>query len=94
MQTLALHFDFSGEPQAPNIDMSCFRHDLAIRLERALQTSGGGRWKGGRYARGVVTIFLEVPDATSALQRISVLLADQGLTDRLTVSTDGPHRFV
>ena len=71
--------------------MSQFRHDLAMSLEEVLRGSQNGRWLGGRYARGVVTIFLEVPDKHSAMQRIEGLLAQKGLAKRLTVGTGHPH---
>ena len=93
MQALALHFDFSRHPLPGDPDMARFRHDLAVSLEKVLRGSGNGRWRGGRYARGVVTIFLEVPDVPAAMQQINVLLARKGLTDRLTIGTDGPHCF-
>jgi hypothetical protein len=85
MQTLALHFDFSKDPLPDDPDMSRFRHDLSRSLEAALKTSGSGRWRGGRYARGVVTIFIEVPDAQLAIGRVQAVLASRGLVDRLTI---------
>jgi len=93
MQPLALHFDFSQHPLPGDPDMSRFRHDLAVHLEKALGGPENGRWRGGRYARGVVTIFLEVPDVPCAMRRINDLLARKGLADRLTIGTGGPHRF-
>jgi len=94
MQPLALHFDFSRDPLPGDPDMSRFRHDLAASLEKALGGSKNGRWRGGRYARGVVTIFLEVPDVPAAMRRIGDVLAQKGLADRLTIGTDDPHRYV
>ena len=93
MQTLALHFDFSQHPLPGDPDMSRFRHDLAVSLEKALRGSKKGRWRGGRYARGVVTIFLEVHDVTAAMQQIGDLLARKGVADRVTIGTGGPNRF-
>ena len=89
MQPLALHFDFSQQPLPGDPDMSRFRHDLAVNLEKALGGPENGRWRGGRYARGVVTIFLEVPDIPFAMQRINDLLVRKGLADRLTIGTGG-----
>jgi hypothetical protein len=86
MKTLALHFDFSTNPSPGDPDMSLFRHDLSRSLETVLKASGGGRWRGGRYARGVVTIFLEVPDPRSAMDQVRAVLAPRGLLDRLTVA--------
>jgi hypothetical protein len=85
MQTLALHFDFSTDPPADDPDMSRFRHDLSRTLEKALKESGSGRWRGGRYARGVVTIFIEVSDIQSAIGQVHAVLASRGLADRLTI---------
>jgi len=93
MQTLALHFDFSEHPLPGDPDMSGFRHDLALSLEKVLGRTGTGRWRGGRYARGVVTIFLEVPDVPAAMQQIGGLLASKGLADRVTIGTGIPHPF-
>ena len=92
MQPLALHFDFSRQPLPGDPDMARFRHDLAVSLEKVLKGSANGRWRGGRYARGVVTIFLEVNDADAAIRQIGDLLAGEGLTDRLTIGTGAPYR--
>ncbi len=90
METLALHFDFSKNPPPGDPDMSRFRHDLSRSLETALKTSGGaGRWRGGRYARGVVTIFLEVPDAQCALNQVRSVLDSRGLSGRMTFGGSG-----
>lgn len=86
MKPLALHFDFSTDPSPGDPDMSLFRHDLSRSLETVLKASGGGRWRGGRYARGVVTIFLEVPDLRLAMDQMRAVLAPRGLLDRLTVT--------
>jgi hypothetical protein len=86
MKTLALHFDFSKNPSPRDPDMSLFRHDLSRSLETVLKASGGGRWRGGRYARGVVTIFLEVPDPRSALDQVRSVLGPRGLLDKMTVT--------
>ena len=94
MQALTLHFDFSRHPLPGDPDMSRFRHDLAISLEKALRGAKNGRWRGGRCACGLVTIFLEVHDVNAAMQQIGDLLARKGLADRLTIGTDGPHRFL
>jgi hypothetical protein len=88
MKTLALHFDFSSHPLPGDPDMSRFRHDLSRRLETALNASGNGRWRGGRYARGVVTIFLEVSDPRSALEQVRSVLAPSGLLENLTVTPE------
>ena len=93
MQPLALHFDFSQHPLPGDPDMSRFRHDLAVNLQKALGGPENGRWRGGRYARRVVTIFLEVSDLPSAMRRINGLLTGKGLADRLTIDTGGAHRF-
>ncbi len=85
MQTLTLHFDFSTDPPPDDPDMSRFRHDLSRSLETVLKASGSGRWRGGRYARGVVTIFIEVPDAQLAIGQVHAMLASRGLADRLTI---------
>lgn len=87
METLALHFDFSAHPPLPgDRDMTRFRHDLSRCLEAALNATGTGRWRGGRYARGVVTIFLEVPDPPSAIEQVRSVLAPRGLLEKLTVT--------
>jgi hypothetical protein len=85
METLTLHFDFSKDRCTGDPDMSRFRHELSISLEKALGDRKNGRWRGGRYARGVVTLFLEVPDARAALERIAHVLDARGLTRRLTI---------
>ena len=85
METLTLHFDFSKDRCNGDPDMSRFRQELSISLEKALGDRRNGRWRGGRYARGVVTLFLEVPDARAALKRIGDVLDARGLTRRLTV---------
>ena len=85
METLTLHFDFSKDRCAGDPDMSRFRHELSISLEKALGDRKNGRWRGGRYARGVVTLFLEVHDARAALKRIGDVLDAKGLTHRLTI---------
>lgn len=87
MEMLALHFDFSKDPQPGDPDMSRFRYDLSRILETALKTSGDGRWRGGRYSRGKVTLFIEVPDARNALHQVHAVLASRGLTGRMTVGT-------
>jgi hypothetical protein len=89
MQTLALHFDFSTDPPSDDPDMSRFRHDLSRSLKAALKAWGSGRWRGGRYARGVVTIFIEVSDAQLAMGRLHAMLASRGLADRLTIGGGG-----
>jgi hypothetical protein len=88
MQTLALHFDFSEDPPADDPGMSRFRQDLSRSLETVLKRSGAGRWRGGRYARGVVTLFIEVPDAHLAIGQVHAVLALHGLADRLTISAN------
>ena len=85
METLILHFDFSKDPQPEDPDMSRFRYDLSRSLETALKASGSGRWRGGRYARGVVTLFIEVSDAQLAIGQVHAVLAARGLADRLTI---------
>ena len=85
MQTLALHFDFSTDPPPDDPGMSRFRRDLSRCLEAVLRRSGTGRWRGGRYARGVVTLFIEVPDAQSAMGQVNQVLASRGLADKLTI---------
>ena len=87
METLALHFDFTKDPLPDDPDMTGFRQELSRSLETALKAFGAGRWRGGRYARGVVTIFLEVPDARSALIRVRSVLASRGLVERMTIGT-------
>jgi hypothetical protein len=89
MQTLALHFDFSTNPPSDDPDMSRFRHDLSRSLEKALKRSGSGRWRGGRYARGMVTIFIEVPDVQLAIGQVHTVLASSDLADRLTIEGGG-----
>ncbi len=91
MPALTLHFDFSRHPLDGDPDMSGFRHELAVGLESVLRRSGNGRWRGGRYSRGVVTIFLEVADVATAMRGIDALLAEKGLLDRLTVRTGSSH---
>ncbi len=88
METLALHFDFSKDPPPDDPDMSRFRHDLSRNLEAVLKTSGAGRWRGGRYARGVVTIFIEVPDVRSAIGQVRAMLDSSGLAERMTIGGD------
>lgn len=85
MQTLALYFNFSSDPPSDDPDMSRFRQDLSRSLENALKASGTGRWRGGRFARGVVTIFIEVSDARLAMGPLHTVLASRGLADRVTV---------
>jgi hypothetical protein len=87
MQTLALHFDFSKDPPADDPGMSRFRQDLSRTLEAALKRSGDARWRGGRYARGVVTLFIEVSDAHLAIGQVHAVLASRGLIDRLTIGS-------
>ena len=87
MQTLALHFDFSKDPPPGDPDMSRFRQDLSRSLETALKRAGAGRWRGGRYARGVVTLFIEVPDAQMAMGQVQAVLAARGLADKLTIGS-------
>lgn len=89
METLALHFDFSTDPPPDDPDLSRFRHDLSRSLETALKASGAGRWRGGRYARGVVTLFMEVPDAPSALTHVHAVVDSTGLADRMTIGNGG-----
>ena len=89
METLTLNFDFSEDPLPDDPDMSRFRYHLSRSLEAALKTSGCGRWRGGRYARGVVTIFIEVPDAQLAIVQVRAVLAARGLADRLTIGCGG-----
>ena len=88
MQTLALPFDFSKDPPPDDPDMSRFRHELSRTLETTLKASGAGRWRGGRYARGVVTLFIEVPDAQLAIGAVHTALAIRGLAGRLTIDGD------
>jgi hypothetical protein len=88
MPTLALHFDFSTDPLPGDPDMSRFRYELSRSLEVALKPSGSGRWRGGRYARGVVTLFIDVHDAPSAIGEIQAIMASRGLADRLTIGGD------
>ncbi len=85
METLILHFDFSKDPQPDDPDMSRFRYDLSRSLETTLKASGSGRWRGGRYSRGVVTLFIEVPDARRALRQVHAVLVSRGLTRRMTI---------
>ena len=85
METLILHFDFSKDPQPDDPDMSRFRYDLSRSLETTLKASGAGRWRGGRYARGVVTLFIEVSNAQLAMGQLHPLLAARGLADRLSI---------
>jgi hypothetical protein len=85
MQTVALHFDFSKDPLPDDPDMSRFRQDLSRSLETALKATGAGRWRGGRYARGVVTLFIEVPDVQLAIGQVHAVLASRGLADRMTI---------
>jgi len=92
METLTLHFDFSKDRHTGDPDMSRFRQELSISLEKALGDRKNGRWRGGRYARGVVTLFLEVPDARAALKRIGDVLDARGLTRRLTVERGSFNR--
>jgi hypothetical protein len=89
MQTLALHFDFSKGPPPDDPDMSRFRQELSSSLEAVLKRSGAGRWRGGRYARGVVTLFIEVPDAQLAVGQVHKVLASRGLADKLTIGSGG-----
>ena len=87
METLALHFDFSKDPPTDDPGMSRFRQELSRSLEAALKRSGTGRWRGGRYARGVVTLFIEVPDAQLAMGQLHTVLASHGLADKLTIGS-------
>ena len=93
METLALHFDFAGHPPIGDADLSQFRRKLSRSLEQALRTSGTGRWRGGRYARGVVTLFIEASDRQGALDRVHEVLAAGGLTARITVTGSGRDRL-
>ena len=86
MQALTLHFDFTDAPLPDDPDMFRFRRTLSRILGAALAASGGGRWHGGRYARGVVTIFLAVPDRPAALAQVRAVLASRGLLERMTAS--------
>jgi hypothetical protein len=88
MQTVALHFDFSKDPPPDDPDLSRFRQDLSRSLETALKASGSGRWRGGRYARGVVTLFIEAPDVQLAIGQVHAVLASRGWADWMTVGGD------
>ena len=90
METLALHFDLTDAAHPGDPDMSRFRQDLSRSLEKALKASGSGRWRGGRYARGVVTIFIEVPDPKAAMDHVRSVLDASGLTARMTTGGRGP----
>ena len=87
METLALHFDFTKDPLPDDPDMTGFRQELSRSLEKALTDVGAGRWRGGRYARGVVTLFIEVPDARSAMIRVRQVLDSRGLANRMTIGS-------
>jgi hypothetical protein len=93
METLALHFDFSDHPPPEDADLSQFRRKLSRSLEQALRTSGTGRWRGGRYARGVATLFIEASDRQGALERVHEVLAAGGLTANITVTGSGSDRL-
>lgn len=93
METLALHFDFSDNPPRDDPDLSRFRQNLSRDLQRALQASGSGRWRGGRYAHGVVTIFIEAPDPQFALEQVHNVLAASGLRTRMTIGRRTPDCF-
>lgn len=85
MRTLALHFEFSEAPP-DDPDMSRFRRRLYRTLESALQATGSGRWRGGRYARGKVTIFLEMTDPTpSVMAQVRTVLRAHGLRADMTL---------
>jgi len=73
--------------------MNRFRHELSISLEKALRDRKNGCWRGGRYARGVVTLFLDVPDARVAMERIGHVLEARGLTRRLTIGHGSSHHL-
>ena len=85
MQTLALHFDFSKDPPADDPDLSHFRLELSRRLEAAMKTTGPGRWRGGRYVRGIVTLFFQVPDIQKALKQVHSVITATALADRMAI---------
>ena len=93
METLALHVDFSEHPPPGDADLSRFRQKLSRNLEQALRASGTGRWRGGRYSRGVVTLFIETTDRQIALDRAQAVLAASGLTARITIAGSGAGRL-
>lgn len=93
MEMLALNVDFCDHPPSGNADLSQFRRELSRSLEQALRSSGTGRWRGGRYARGVVTLFIETTDRHIALDRAHAVLATSGLTARVTIAGNGPDRL-
>ena len=86
MQPLTLHFDFAAAPLAGDPDGSRLRYELSRSLDRALSATGCGRWRGGRYARGRVTLFLEVRDRAAALAQVRTILAAKGILDHMTVA--------
>ena len=88
MKPLTLHFDFSSTPLPDDPDGSHFRYRLSRDLQRILNTTGAGRWRGGRYARGWVTIFLEVHDRQTALEQLRTVIDETGALDRLTVGRE------
>jgi hypothetical protein len=56
-------------------------------LEKVLHASGSARWRGGRFACGVVTIFIEVNDPQAVLPHVRSLLATGNLRRaKITVS--------
>lgn len=93
MEILTLHFYFSDNPPPDDPDMFRFRQKLSHGLERALQASESGRWRGGRYARGVVTLYIEAPDPQFALIQVRNVLAASGLTTRMTIGRHTPDCF-
>jgi hypothetical protein len=93
METLALHVDMSKHPPSGDMDLSQFRRELSRSLDKALRHSGTGRWRGGRYARGVVTLFIETTDRQIVLERAHAVLAASGLSARITVADSGDGRL-
>lgn len=93
METLALHVDMSKHPPSGDTDLSQFRRELSCSLDEALRHSGTGRWRGGRYARGVVTLFIETTNRQIVLERAHAVLAASGLSARITVAGGGDHRL-
>ena len=91
MQTLTLHFDFTDHPPPNDPDLFFFRRELSHKLEKILRASASGRWRGGRYARGVVTLYIEVANPQTVLPHVHTLLATRGLKRvRFSVGDTGP----
>ena len=85
MERITLSFDIE-KSQIDYDGASDLRHDISMRLDKALKSANSGKWVWGTYTKDYLEIFVIVDDYQQALPVIQDTLKDHWLLPLMKIT--------